>query len=139
MLRCFFAVALAALASGSATADQWINGRVTHVRDIDTIEVQGVPIRLNGIDGPELRTKVGRAGKVWMQDLALRKAVECSVTGAKTYDRWVGTCYLMSGQDIAALAVAAGLARDCPRYSRGKYKRHETSASRALPQSTYCR
>ena len=107
-------------------ASERIRGTVTHVRDIDTFEVDGLPIRLNGIDGPELKTNVGRAGKVWMQRLVLRKVVVCDLSGVKTYDRWVGTCYLLSGQDIAALAIGAGLARDCPRYSGGRYKRHET-------------
>lgn len=125
--------------SGPAMADDSLTGTVSYVRDVDTSELAGVAVRLNGIDGPELKTKAGRAGKIWMQDLVLRKAVRCSLTGARTHDRWVGTCYLPSGEDIGALAIAASLARDCPRYSGGRYRRYETRASRALPQSGYCR
>ena len=121
-----------------AQAGEWIQGRVTHVRDIDTIEVNGRAIRLNGVDGPELNERSGRAGKQWMQKLVLRKPVKCSLTGVKTYDRWVGTCYL-GDNDIGALAISAGLARDCPRYSRGKYASFETQASRRLPQHGYCK
>ncbi|GGX63406.1 hypothetical protein GCM10007385_35680 [Tateyamaria omphalii] len=135
ILAPFLAVALPATAS----AQNWIEGRVTHVRDIDTIEVKDLPVRFNGIDGPELDTPAGAAGRKWLRRLVLRKPISCSLTGAKTHDRWVGTCYLPSGQDIGALAISEGLARDCPRYSRGKYREYETDRSRALPVSSYCR
>jgi len=35
-------------------------GEVTHVRDGDTIEVAGLPIRLSGLAAPELGTRSGR-------------------------------------------------------------------------------
>ena len=74
-----------------------------------------------------------------MQELVLRKPVKCWLNGDKTYDRWVGTCYTASDEDIGALAIGAGLARDCPRYSGGKYKQFETPESRKLPMHRYCR
>ncbi|MEP3785590.1 MULTISPECIES: thermonuclease family protein [Paracoccaceae] len=122
----------------SATAGEIIKGKVTHVRDVDTIEVSGLPIRLNGLDGPELDERGGKAGKRFMQGLVLHKPVQCELTGAKTYDRWVGTCYF-NGVDIAQIAVSEGHARDCPRYSRGRYKKFETSASRRIRRKSYCR
>ena len=123
----------------SAMAGEWIEGRVTHVRDVDTIEVNNLPVRLNGVDGPELDERGGRAAKVWMQKLVLRKRVKCWLNGEKTYDRWVGTCYMASEEDIGALAIQAGHARDCPRFSGGKYAQFETEESRALPLHSYCR
>lgn len=135
-----FACALALIAStNDALAGQWIEGQVTHVRDVDTIEVKNLPVRLNGVDGPELDEKGGRDGKRWMQKLVLHKPVKCWLNGDKTYDRWVGTCYEASGEDIGALAIGAGLARDCPRFSGGKYRQYETAASRKLPFHSYCR
>jgi micrococcal nuclease len=83
-------------------AGEWIEGRVTHVRDVDTIEVNGLPIRLNGVDGPELDERGGRAGKRWMQRKTLHKPVRCWLTCVKTYDRWVGTCHNSVDQDIEA-------------------------------------
>ncbi|MEO0667574.1 MAG: thermonuclease family protein [Pseudomonadota bacterium] len=132
---CFFIT----LCAGPTVAGEWIEGRVTHVRDIDTIEVNNLPVRLNGVDGPELNERNGQAGKRWMQGLVLRKPVKCWLDGNKTYDRWVGTCYLRSGEDIGALAIGAGLARDCPRYSGGKYAEYETNESRRIPRKSYCR
>ena len=52
--------------------------------------------------------------------------------------RRVGWCYL-DGQDIAEALVKAGLARDCPRFSRGQYAAAETPAARGLPFPGYCR
>lgn len=36
------------------------------VRDADTIVVDGTPVRLNGVDAPELGTQSGRNAKRWM-------------------------------------------------------------------------
>ena len=123
----------------TAFAGQWIEGRVTHVRDIDTIEVNDLPVRLQGLDGPELNERGGREGKRWMTRLILRKPVKCWLTGEKTHDRWVGQCFDAAENDIAALAVGAGLARDCPKFSGGRYRQFETEESRRLPIKSYCR
>lgn len=119
-------------------AGELIQGTVTHVRDVDTIEVNQLPVRLNGVDGPELDERGGRAAKQWMMQQFLRKRVKCELTGEKTYDRWVGTCFDRNGADIGALAIAAGQARDCPRYSNGRYVQFETNESKRLPQHSYC-
>lgn len=137
------AKAIAAVAaicfSASGYAAERISGIVTHVRDIDTIEVDGLPIRLDGVDGPELNEKGGREAKRWMTRNYLRQRVTCELTGKKTYDRWAGTCFDRDGQDIGGLAISAGLARDCPRYSGGRYRQFETAESLRLPQHSYCR
>lgn len=46
-----------------ASAENTISGRVTKVRDVDTIVVAGTPIRLNGGDGPETSTRIGKEAK----------------------------------------------------------------------------
>lgn len=136
---CGLALSISCGLSSGAFAGKWIEGRVTHVRDVDTIEVNNLPIRLNGVDGPEMDERGGRAAKQWMQKQVLRKPVKCWLNGDKTYDRWVGTCYAASGQDIGALAIAAGHARDCPRYSAGKYAEFETPESLRHEQHAYCK
>lgn len=110
------AAAFLTLLAQTTAAGEQISGIVTHVRDVDTIEVDGLPIRLDGVDGPELGEKGGRAAKQWMTRNFLRKRVTCVLTGKKTYDRWVGSCFDRNGQDIGGLAIAAGHGRDCPRY-----------------------
>jgi hypothetical protein len=48
-------------------------------------------------------------------------------------------CYLDDGTDIGAAIITEGLARDCPRYSGGRYEVYETEKSRTLPLPGYCR
>ena len=106
-----------------------LTGTVTHVRDGDTIEVGKVPIRLNGVSAPELKEPLGAAVKtVRCVNLVNGKHVRCELTGAKTYDRFVGTCYL-DGEDIGIAVIAAGRALDCPRYSGGRYAEFELAAA----------
>ena len=68
-----------------------LNGTVTHVRDGDTIEVNGIAVRLSALDCPENGTRQGdkatRVAKQFKGSLA-----RCELTGAKTYDRLVGYC-----------------------------------------------
>ena len=106
-----------------------LTGTVTHVRDGDTIEVGKVPIRLNGVSAPELKEPLGPQSKQFMRNLVNGKHVRCELTGAKTYDRFVGTCYL-DGEDIGIAVIAAGRALDCPRYSGGRYAEFELASSR---------
>ena len=73
-----------------------------------------------------------------MVELVFGKSVRCELNGKKSYDRFVGTCYL-SDRDIGAAVVAAGLALDCPRFSGGKYRAVETKAARSrIKLPGYC-
>jgi micrococcal nuclease len=116
-----------------------LTGAVTHVRDGDTIEIAEVPIRLNGVSAPELDEPLGKQSKKFMRELVEGRVVRCELNGQKTYDRFVGTCYL-DGKDIGISVIGAGLALDCPRYSSGRYAEFEQAAARdliTLPK--YCR
>jgi len=116
-----------------------LTGTVTHVRDGDTIEVGKIPIRLNGVSAPELKEPLGPQSKKFMVGLVDGKKVRCELTGAKTYDRLVGTCYL-DGEDIGIAVIAAGLALDCPRYSGGRYAEFELASAReVIKLPGYCR
>ncbi len=108
------------------------------VRDADTIVVDGTPVRLQGVDAPELGTAAGREARRWMVNYLRGKAVECKLTGERTYDRYVGVCYA-EGQDIGAAVIAAGYALDCARYSGGRYRKYETPAAKSrLARAPYC-
>ena len=126
------------LMSGPAFADRILEGRVTVVRDVDTIVVAGTPVRLNGLDGPETSTRIGREARSFMTRLVRGETVTCQLNGDRTYDRWVGICFL-DGEDIAAIAVANGYALDCRRYSGGRYRDLETPAARSrIRRAGYC-
>ena len=113
-------------------------GTVTHIRDGDTIEVSEIPIRLNGVSAPELNEPLGERSKIFMRDLVLGLQVRCELNGEKTYDRFVGTCYL-GGKDIGILVIEAGLALDCPRYSGGRYAVSEIATAREqIKLPSYC-
>ena len=77
-----------------------LTGKVTHVRDGDTIEVNGIPIRLSALDCPERGTQKGdTAARIAQQFLGSQAT--CELTGAKTYDRLVGYCEV-NGEDFGA-------------------------------------
>ena len=54
----------------------------------------------------------------------------CELDGERTHDRCAGACYL-DGADISKILVHRGLARDCPRYSQGRYAEAELQAAAA--------
>ena len=130
-------VVLAVYLTGQTGDQDTVTGTVTHVRDGDTIEVADVPIRLNGVAAPELNERFGRESKSFMTRLASGKTVRCELNGERSFDRVIGTCYL-DGTDIGEAAIAAGLARDCPRYSSRRYEDFNTTASKRLPLPGYC-
>lgn len=118
---------------------------VTHVRDGDTIEVGGLPIRLQGIAAPELDEPGGALAHWVMRNLVLDRELWCDLDGERTFDRCSAICYLMV-RDIGAVMVRNGLARDCPRFSGGRYERLELRAAsegrtigRDYPLPGYCR
>ena len=80
-----------------------LEGQVTHVRDGDTIEVNGIAIRLSALDCPERGTRDGEHANRLAQQFLNTKAV-CELTGAKTYDRLVGYC-IVGGQDFGLFMI----------------------------------
>ena len=82
----------------AATDRKIISGTITHVRDGDTIEIDGIAIRLAALNCPENDTQKGKyATKVAKQFAGLQAL--CELTGAKTYDRLVGYCKI-NGTDF---------------------------------------
>ncbi|HET6522793.1 MAG TPA: thermonuclease family protein [Geminicoccaceae bacterium] len=107
-----------------------LTGEVTRVRDGDTIEVRGVAIRLSGLAAPERGERGGPEATAAMRELVAGRSLRCRLDGSRTHDRCAGVCY-RDGADIAAELVRRGLARDCPRYSGGRYAAAEREAARA--------
>jgi micrococcal nuclease len=102
-----------------ATAAERLVGRA-RVIDGDTIVVDGVHVRLQGVAVPEVAHPGqpqdelgGPEAQAFVQDPIEGRTVVCELT-------------------------EAGLARDCPRYSHGRYATLEPEAARRLPLPNYC-
>ncbi|WP_224826450.1 thermonuclease family protein [Cognatishimia sp. MH4019] len=69
-----------------------IEGRVTHVRDGDTIEIGVVVIRLAALDCAELGTQEGARAKGAMRALVAGQTLRCTDLGPDRYGRRLGQC-----------------------------------------------
>jgi endonuclease YncB( thermonuclease family) len=117
--------------------DDQIEDVVGKVVDGDTLYVGPVKIRLQGIAAPELDEPLGPEARDFLTAFALGKPARCDLTGDLSFDRQVAVCRI-DGQDLGRLIVEAGLARDCPRYSGGRYEAFEVERSKRLPLPGYC-
>lgn len=123
---------------------QVLRGAVERVRDGDTIEVEGFAVRLQGVAAPELDEPLGAESREALVRLVAGRSVVCVPDGTRTRGRIVAVCSV-DGRDLGAALVAAGLARDCPRYSNGRYVALEQAAAargspiqRSYPLPSYC-
>ena len=91
-----------------------LQGTITHVRDGDTFEVQGKPIRISALDCPENSTSSGQKATRFTKQFKGKQAV-CELTGAKTYDRVVGYCAI-EGKDFAQIMVDNKFCKFWPKY-----------------------
>jgi endonuclease YncB( thermonuclease family) len=107
-------------------ASAGLQGRA-RVTDGDTFVVNGVTIRLQGVDAPEASARCrdahgrGFACGDWAtartRDLIADRPLECRDLGERTHGRTVARCFL-DGQDLAAQLIAQGIVLACPRYAR---------------------
>ena len=82
-------IAKASDAETDHLAVSFLRGKITHVRDGDTFEVNGIPVRISALDCPENSTSAGQTVTRFAKKFKGKTAV-CELTGAKTYDRVVG-------------------------------------------------
>ncbi len=136
-------VLLLALLASPAVAAERLVGRA-RVIDGDTFVVGGVHVRLQSVAAPEVAhpgqpqdEPGGLAARAFMQELVEDRTVVCTLTGERTRGRRVGTC-MVDGRDVGGELIEAGLARDCPCFSRGRYAELELEAARRLPLPGYC-
>lgn len=136
----FVVILFALLLSLPAFAQFEISG-TTHVIDGDTIHVINdsgtTKVRLQGIAAPEKRQPGGQEATAFLEQLAEGKPVRCVLDGTKTHKREVGICYV-DGQDIAGAVIRKGLARDCPKFSGGRYRGIEKPEAMKLYLPDYC-
>ena len=112
---------------------------VPSVHDGDTLYLNGISVRLHGIDAEELDEPHGIQARNTLRALVKHQTITCSPTGATTHNRVVARCYLPDGQEINKLLIQRGVVLDCKRYSGGEYRELEPLASRmTLIQKPYC-
>lgn len=117
-----------------------ITGTV-HVIDGSTIHVNNaratVKVRLLGIAAPAIQEEGGKEAAAVLSKVGENKPVRCVLEGKKIQNLEAGICYV-DGKDIAAAVVRAGLARDCPALSNGRYWAIERPEAQKLLLPDYC-
>jgi micrococcal nuclease len=136
---CAIALGVSPAASGAAAQPFTVSGPV-RVIDADTLVVNGISVRLKGVDAMERGTPEGDGATATMRALVREgETVTCSVTGEKTHRREVGHCVRDDdGLDLNRAIVAAGVALGCPRYDP-RYVEAETADAPAVAAGTLLR
>ncbi|MAI17313.1 MAG: hypothetical protein CMH04_01465 [Marinovum sp.] len=80
-----------------------LRGTITHVRDGDTFEVNGTPVRISALDCAENTTDEGKKITHFAKQFKGKEAI-CELTGATTYDRVVGYCSI-NGVDFGKMMM----------------------------------
>lgn len=88
-----------------------VSGPVSKIRDGDTIEVDGTPIRFGSLDCPERGTSAGRTATDQMKELVSGQELICYLNGRQSGDRSIGSCRLADGRDLASLMIQGGACR----------------------------
>ena len=101
-----------------------------YIIDGDTIVIQGIKVRLAGIDAPEINMPWGQKSKWAMVAICKGQIVTAELDGERSFDRLVGTCFLPDRRDIGAELIKQGLALDLPEFSSGKYRHLEPDGAR---------
>ncbi len=119
-----------------------IAGPVAHVRDGDTLEIGRQAVRLHGISAPERDAPGGSEARQALLRMVQGRVVSCTPTGERNHDRAIGRCRI-GERDLGEALVRLGVARDCPRWSGGRYARAEREAGSLIalrhPLPDYCR
>lgn len=127
-------VAMSVVAPLAAADEFTLLGTIDHVRDGDTIVVDGWVIRLKGVAAPEAKEPGGPAATAVMKAMEGRPVV-CHVTPENSYDRHAGWCSLI-GDDLGSLLLTAGVARRCAAFD--KEHRYADVAGASFPLPPYC-
>ncbi|MBB4611879.1 thermonuclease family protein [Novosphingobium taihuense] len=110
-------ISLALVAMPLPAAAQIVSGQATAL-DGDTLEMTGQPLRLTGIDAPELAQTCQRDGAAWDCGVQAKRHLalllqggeaECTVLGQHAQGLAIAGC-TVDGRDLSEAMIAAGLA-----------------------------
>ena len=131
---------LAVLAIYASRSGGQVSDRVDRVLNGNTLVVGATRIALRGIAVPEA-AEAGEppedAATAFLSKLVIGRTVTCALSGERAWDRIFATCSL-DGRDIGQALVEAGVARDCPRQSGGRYADFEVPRSASIPLPEVC-
>tara|TARA_Y100000294_G_scaffold76788_1_gene72308 strand:+ start:50 stop:505 length:456 start_codon:yes stop_codon:yes gene_type:complete len=129
-MRFLLITAFLILSSATALSDDLF------IRDGDSFAMNGIELRLWGIDAPEYRqyclkddqsVPCGKYARQRLENLLTGKELECERITTDRYQRTIARC-TVEGEDVAALMVRSGFAFDYPRYSNGAYSEQQKAA-----------
>ena len=88
-----------------------LEGSVTHIRDGDTIEVDGVPVRIANLDCGERGTSADDHATAVMRRMATGSPAICHLEDGKSHDREVGVCSIPGIGGVGEAMISAGVCK----------------------------
>lgn len=125
------ALLLAATPALALERGDTITGVVERVKDGDTFVVNGVTVRLEGIDTPESKQEPrsqGAQARATLESLALGKEASCEIADMDRYGRAIARC-AVDGSDVAADLIRAGMGWNYWQYAGDLYAEEEEEAA----------
>ena len=111
----------------SIPASSYVTLKVERIIDGDTVVASGIKVRLWGIDAPEKTEKLYDFSRNFLEEYLSQKNMLCKLIEFDKYQRQVMHCYV-DDNDLGAIMVSLGLAKDYKRYSAGFYQREQANA-----------
>ena len=102
-----------------------------------TLQFNGMPVRLWGIDAPGGGQKCGKTDAAALAEKSLKeivgdRRVTCELRDYDGKDKQAIASCSVDGEDVAGQVVEHGWAWDLPKSSNGAYKEQQTNASKAM-------
>ena len=114
------ALCLAAASAGGLRAET-LEGKPVLI-DGDSLVVAGKPVRLWGIDAPEMDTREGYLAKRYLRAIVEDRSVRCVDQGARSSGEMMAKCFI-GKVDLGEVMILSGHAREWHQYSQGYYSR----------------
>jgi len=114
------ALCLAAAPIGGLRADT-LEGTPVLI-DGDSLVVAGKPVRLWGIDAPEMDTREGYLAKRYLRTIIEDRSVRCVDQGGRTSGEMMAKCFI-GEVDLGEVMILSGHAQEWHQYSQGYYSR----------------